>query len=269
MAKAIGDLRDAAFSIPLNGPSDDAAMLRDRAAAAALGGEAGEIRLKLVDTAIDGAVAAFCAMQDDLAALEHDLTRDPLPVWSPVVLARTFAEAVILVRFLIEPEVDTDTRMARVASALLVEDQNGLAFAKTFDKDAPSNKEWTTGELQRGGISIAGKKVTVGAATVDGDFLKTDEVRKLLPPETPEPYRLFSGVSHARPWALQRTAKQVDGVYAGEAATLEAVFIVVASALRVWVTTWTGYFGLDASEALPKMDAVYGSFIEAAEAMYP
>lgn len=273
LARSIRDARDAAFSIPLDRTGPDAIVLHDQALAAGFGGEASEVRSKLVSTAISGVIAAFAALQDGLAAIEHDVTRDPPPVWSTLVLARAFTESVIMICYLIDPEVDADTRLARVAGALLTDDDNANAFARSFDPQVPAGREWTIAEMRRGGIQIEGKpkryRVTVGSITISGDYVITEQAKRLLPPGAPEPYRLFSGPGHARPWGLERTAMKVESRYVGEAASLGAALLIVLYALGAWVKAWTGYFGLDGSGALSQIETVCCEFVEAQFEIYP
>jgi hypothetical protein len=91
-AKAI-DARGAALNPP-EGAGADSLLGRDRSAVYALDGEIGEVRQRLLLTGIGGAVIALALMEDGMAALRHDVTRDPPPIWSPVTLARTVARGV-------------------------------------------------------------------------------------------------------------------------------------------------------------------------------
>jgi hypothetical protein len=271
-AQTIDDACNAALD-----PSDEAAAdsiaERDRSVVYALEGESGEVRRKLFHTGIDGAIIAFAAMRDGIAALKHDVIRDPAPIWSPVTLTRAFMESVVMMRYIVDPTIGTNRRIARIAGLLVTEDDNAHALARTFDPHAESNRAKTIGEMRRGGIRVegsrSGTKITVEQVTIKADFVKTDEARKLLPPDAPEPYRLFSGPAHARPWGLIRTATRGDNTeFVAEAATLEAVVHVVLYALEALVTDWYAYFGYDSSSALTRLKVIRKGFAEATFSIY-
>lgn len=267
IAKTLLDAGDAAFSFDMEHPSPNAPVLQDRAAVAELGGDAADVRGRLLDTSIDGALTALAAMRDSLSSLGHDVIRKPPPIWSPMIQARAILESVVMIRYILDPGIEIDRRVARIAGLLVVEADNAHNLAVTFDRESQSERPAIITEMRRGGILIKGaprsSTVTVGAIKIKADYTISAEVRTLLPPDAPEPYRLFSAPGHARPWGLQRTATAKGGEFEGEAATLGAVLLVVIYALEAFVTAWAGYFGYDESGALSRLDGVRKVFAEA------
>ncbi|MGW4201695.1 hypothetical protein [Streptomyces sp. NPDC004726] len=85
-----------------------------------------DARLQLHGLAVDGGWLTWMHAVDHVRALEHDVVRQPPPVWSPLALARVALEGCAFTGYLYDPAIPLAQRLARSAGMRITEAQNGI-----------------------------------------------------------------------------------------------------------------------------------------------
>ena len=199
------------------------------------------------------------------------MLRDPMPIWSPLTLCRAVQESAVWMCHLLDPSINTDTRLCRLAALWLDDSQPARTAASTFGPEHAAGVDdyhsFKLAELEAGGFTIdlsldqRPVRVRLGNAIAPFRLNLTDEVTRLMPEGAPSPYRLSSGAAHGRPWMLERSVTRTDdGQLRGEGSTSGMAAMTVMLCMRAWVTAWGGYFGLDVTDQLSEMRAAMEAF---------
>lgn len=227
--------------------------------------KAREVRSNLLAT-MNEAVGMFLAHAvDHVRALENDLQRDPMPIWSMLTLCRAVQESTVWMCHLLDPLINTNQRLCRIAAQWVDESRLARASAATFGAEHAAEVQMYHGfklsELEVGGFTIdlsdRGRPIRVRLDQESAllELNLTEAVSRIMPEGAPSPYRLSSGAAHSRPWMLERSAtKTAEDQLVGEGSTAAMAAFTVMFCMEAWVTAWGGYFGLEMSDQLAAID---------------
>ncbi|MGW2284915.1 hypothetical protein [Streptomyces phaeochromogenes] len=184
---------------------------------------------------------------DHIRALEHDILRQPPPVWSPLMLNRVVMVGVLFSEYLFDPTIPLIGRLARLAGIWRTDATYAQKQAEAHGQEpaeAGQMPAYVEAALQKCQATEwhnrQGKLIGYSFGSESAPFLDiniTERAVKAMPDWLPAPYRLTSGEAHNRPWVIGR-AKELaggDGL-AGEAATVMAAVMVTLGAVEVVVS---------------------------------
>lgn len=262
IARSIGDsLTHAdAFNFP-TGYVPAGAFRRDLEAVDAAPAKARDVRSNLLATMCEAVGMYLAHAIDHVRALENDLRRDPVPIWSTLTLCLAVQESTVWMSHLLDPSISTAQRLCRVAAQWFDDSRLARASAATFGAEHAADVQMYHGfklsELEAGGFTVEqsdrGRPIRVRLDQNSAllELSLTDAVTRMMPDGAPSPYRLSSGAAHGRPWMLERSAtKAADGQLLGEGSTAATAAFTVMFCMEAWVPAWGGYFGLDVSDQL-------------------
>lgn len=253
---------------PETAPPAGSPFMTDIAAMTAMAEPEATARLSLHSMLIDIVGLSFETALDHVRALEHDIVRDPAPVWSPLVSARAVLESCLFLEYLIDPSISCSLRLARCAGLWRKDTDHAANAARVFgpeqQAEAAKFDAYVTQALADAKAmerhNTKGKLVgyTVDGETANLDFVITERARIALPTWIPMPYGLLSGAAHSRPWMTDRARKtgaHTGSGLVGEAATVMTALMVAMASLEMSLKAWQGYFGLDLGETLADLEA--------------
>jgi hypothetical protein len=147
-----------------------------------------------------------------------DLKRFPLPIYSHYTLARAAYEPALLTLWLLDPEVDSDERVGRGYAAQL----RSLEDMRNFQSDAEMTGEAANAPRLHERLFAAARAagyvkrsrngeevLTVGMPSMVDLFNRYDQ-RSGLVSKPAWLYRVLSGNTHGREWAMMHGASESD-----------------------------------------------------------
>ncbi|MFE7183151.1 hypothetical protein [Streptomyces erythrochromogenes] len=207
---------------------------------------------------------SFDTALDHMKALEHDITREPPPVWSTLVMARAVLESCLFFDYLFEPSISGALRLARCAGLWRRDTDHSANLAKVLEREDEATEvdAYVTKALEACDIiARRNDKNRLTGYIVDGevsnlDFNITDRARNRLPEWMPMPYGLLSGAAHGRPWMTDRArTMSKDGErLVGEAATVMTAVMVVMASMEMCLRDLQGYLGYELDTALAELE---------------
>ncbi|MDX3592213.1 hypothetical protein PV749_13925 [Streptomyces sp. ID03-2B] len=207
---------------------------------------------------------SFDTAVDNVKALEHDIVRNPPPVWSPLVLARAVLESCLFFDYLFDPSISGALRLARCAGLWHKDTDHSSNLAKILEQDEEAEDLRAYVRKALAECNIVARTSTSGKITgyiVDGevsnlDFVITERAKSSLPSWLPMPYGLLSGAAHSRPWMTNRArtmSKDGSGLV-GEAATVMTAIMVAMASMEMCLRIFQGYFGYELDAALAELE---------------
>ncbi|MFK0223939.1 hypothetical protein ACIQWN_37900 [Streptomyces vinaceus] len=268
---AAGDLKSyrkrAENGFPGGPPAATSPFMTDIETMRAMAESEATARMSLHSMLIDIVGLSFDTALDHVRALEHDIVRDPAPVWSPLVSARAVLESCLFLEYLIDPSISCGLRLARCAGLWRKDTDHATKAARVFGPEqqagAANMDTYVTRALKDAKVlechnakgTLVGYKVDGAAASLD--FSITERARTALPAWIPMPYGLLSGAAHSRPWMTDRARKtgmNAGSGLVGEAATVMTALMVAMASLEMSLKAWQGYFGCDLAETLTELE---------------
>ncbi|KAA0924256.1 hypothetical protein [Streptomyces apricus] len=248
-------------------PAAGSPFVADTACNEAVADPVGSARGSLYAMLLDIAGLSWSTALDHVRALEHDITRKPPPVWSPLVSARAVLESCLFLQYLIEPSISCGLRLARCAGLWRKDVQHSTQAARVFgaeqEAEAADLDAYVTQALADANVSErSNAQGRITGYEVDGevsslDYKITDRAKAALPSWVPMPYAILSGAAHGRPWmtgSTRRGADETDGALVGEAATVMTALMVVMASLEMCLAAWQGFFGADLNETFTELE---------------
>ncbi|WP_331739801.1 hypothetical protein OG590_39090 (plasmid) [Streptomyces goshikiensis] len=252
---------------PDGAPAEGSPFMTDIETMTAMAEPEATARRSLHSMLIDIVGLSFDTALDHVRSLEHDIVRDPAPVWSPLVSARAVLESCLFLEYLIDPSISCGLRLARCAGLWRKDTDHAAKAARVFGPEEHAQAAHMDAYVTR---ALAEAKVverrnakgTLVGYEVDGDtapldFSITERARTALPSWIPMPYGLLSGAAHSRPWMTDRArmaGMDTGSGLVGEAATVMTALMVAMASLEMSLRAWQGYFGCDLGETLTELE---------------